>query len=93
MTMIVRTIYIAREGAFSFSPSDQSKPFRATISLDADNGKIELLLSPEVSAKVVDLIADEIVAAGRATAEAMTAEVLTVKALPAAEPALGGEHF
>ena len=42
-----------------------------------------MVLSPEMSQRVVALIADEIAAAGRATAEALTVEALGVTALPA----------
>lgn len=42
-----------------------------------------MLLSPEVSARVVELIAEEIAAAGRQVAQDLVAQVLTGVALPA----------
>jgi hypothetical protein len=40
-----------------------------------------------MSDRIVALVAEEVAAAGRATAEAMTADVLTVAALPKPEAA------
>ena len=85
--MFVSSITIRREGYYSFSKPDPSKPFQATIEVQGQNGKVELSLSNELSAKVVAIIADEVASAGRATAEAMTADVLSIKALPKAKEA------
>lgn len=84
--MFIGRVAIAREGyiGHGYGSPDASKPFRATIEVFGQNGKIEMNLSAELSAKIVAIVADEIVAAGRATAEAMTAEVMTVTALPSA---------
>lgn len=82
--MFVTAIRIARDGYCSgySTRADPSKPFRATVEVHGVSGKIELLLDADMSARIVAIIADEVCAASRATAEAMTAEVLT--ALPAA---------
>lgn len=82
--MFVRNIRISREGDYGYGPLDSSKPFRATIEVVGQSGKIELALSADMSARIMAIIADEIVVASRATAEAMTADILTVAALPAA---------
>jgi hypothetical protein len=83
--MIVRSISIRRVGDYGLygTPVNASKPFQATIEVQGENGKVELLLSPDMSASIVAIIADEVAAAGRATAEAMTAEVFNVVALAA----------
>jgi hypothetical protein len=81
--MIIRSVHIDRKGQYSFEPVNQSIPFIATIMLDGKSGKIELLLSEELSRRIMEVVADEVVAASRATAEAMTAEILDVAALPA----------
>ncbi len=82
--MFIHTIRIAREDYYSsYQTPDFSKPFQATIEVYGQNGKVELTLSPDLSRKVVEIIAEEVAAAGRATAEAMTAEALNVTALPA----------
>jgi len=84
--MFVTAIRIARDGYISGysrnSEADAAKPFRATVEVMGVHGKIELLLNADMSKRIVEVVADEVAAAGRATAEAMTAEVLT--ALPAA---------
>lgn len=87
--MFVTDISIHREGYFStYNKADPSKPFVAKVGVEGRHGKVELCLSAEMSARIVEIIADEIAAAGRATAEAMVASCLTVTAAPALE---GGE--
>ncbi len=83
--MIIRSINIGREGDYGYGAVDASKPFRATIAVIGQTGKVELSLSPDMSQKIVAIIAEEVAAAGRATAEAMVAEVFTVQALAAPE--------
>jgi hypothetical protein len=85
--VIVRSINIRRADDYGYGQVNASKPFQATVAVEGQTGKVELVLSPELSRSVVDLIAAEIVAASKATAEAMTAEVLNVVALPAPEAA------
>jgi hypothetical protein len=86
--MLVRSISIRREGdLYGYGNVDPSKPFRATIEVQGQHGKVELNLSPAMSERIVAIIADEVAAAGRATAEAMTAAVMNVVALPSPEAA------
>lgn len=86
--MFVTRIAVQREGYYgAYGKPDPSKPLRATIEVLGQHGKIELNLSPEMSDRIVGIIAEEVAAAGRATAEAMTADVLNVSALPAPEAA------
>lgn len=86
--MFVTRIAVQREGHYStYAKPDPSRPFRATIEVLGQHGKIALNLSPEMSDRIVGIIADEVAAAGRATAEAMTADVLNVSTLPAPEAA------
>jgi hypothetical protein len=82
--MFVNSISIRREGYYGGgygSRADQTKPFNATIEVQGQHGKVELTLSPDMSQRIVAIISEEVAAAGRATAEAMTASCLT--ALPA----------
>lgn len=81
--MFITRIMIQREG-YSDNPD---KPFIATVHVHGKLNKTELTLSPDMSARVVAVIADEIIAAGKAAAEAMVAETLTVAALPRPEAA------
>lgn len=74
--MFVTRISIARDGYYSYTKPDPTKPLRATVEVQGQTGKVELNLSPELSERVVAVIADEIAAAGRATAEALTASCL-----------------
>lgn len=89
--MYITTINIAREGFISplYSRADPTKPFVAKIGIQSQTGEMVLHLSPEVSGRVMALIADEVAAAGRAAAEAMTAECF-MTALPA-QPAAAAE--
>lgn len=83
--MFVTSISIRREGYYgsSYGRADPSKPFHATIELHGSSGKVELNIAPEMSQKIVELIADEVAEAGRETAKALTAQCLNVVALPA----------
>lgn len=82
--MFVNAISIRREGYYGYGSgrADPTKPLLATIEVQGQSGKVELILSPEMSQRIVAIIAEEVAAAGRATAEAMTADVLSVAALP-----------
>lgn len=83
--MFVRTISIRREDDYygAYGKVDPTKPFLAIIEVQGVSHKTELRLSAELSARIVEIIAEEVAAAGRATAEAMTADCLTATALPA----------
>lgn len=85
--MIITRISVTKDGysPYSYSKPKPDAPYQATIETLGSHGKVELSLSPELSRRVVEIIADEVAAAGRATAEAMVAEVLTGTALPAPE--------
>lgn len=86
--MNVRSINIRRDGdLYGYGKVDPTKPFRSTIEVEGQHGKVELNLSADLSRRIVEIIADEVAAAGRATAEAMTAEVFTVAALSPPEAA------
>lgn len=87
--MFITSINIAREGYYGagYGKPDFTKPFRTKIEVQGVSGKVELVLSEDLSRRVVEIIADEVISASRATAEAMTAEALNVTALAAPEPA------
>jgi hypothetical protein len=82
--MFVTSISIRRDGYYGggIGMTDPSKSFLATVEVHGQHGKVELVLDKAMSNRIVAIIADEVAAAGRATAEAMTAECLTAKALP-----------
>lgn len=87
--MIIGRIEISRQGYIGsgYGTPDASKPFLAKIEVFGTQSRTELLLSEELSRRVVEIVADEIAASGRATAEALVAEAMTVTALPAPEAA------
>jgi hypothetical protein len=85
--VILKSVNITREGDYGYGSVDPSKPFRATIAVSGTHGKVELLLSTELSRRIVEIVADEVANAGRATAEMMTAEAINGTALPAPETA------
>ena len=74
--MFVNSISIRRDGYLGYGKPDHSPPLKATIEVEGQHGKVELNLSADLSKRVVEIIADEIAAAGRATAEALTASCL-----------------
>jgi hypothetical protein len=76
--MFVRNISIMREGDYGYGAVNPTKPLLAKIKVEGQNGSVELNLSPDLSRRVVEIIAEEVAAAGRATAEAMTADILTL---------------
>ena len=82
--MFVRSINVSRDGDYGsiYDKVDASKPFIASIAVEGSHGEVKLRLSPELSQRIVGIIAEEVAAAGRATAEAMTADVLNVISLP-----------
>lgn len=74
--MFLAALSITREGYYSGShrSADPSKPLRAVVEIIGAQGKTELNLPPETSAKIIALIADELAASARAVAENMTAQ-------------------
>lgn len=91
--MILARLTVAREGYYGPGHRcDPSKPLRATVEVIGDNGKTELNLSPEVSARVVALIADELAAEARKVAEIMTASFINAVA-PSLTKAAQSEKF
>jgi hypothetical protein len=90
--MFVTSISVRRDGYFGsmYGKPDPSQPFVATIEVHGEHGKVELKLSPELSQRVVEIISDEVAAAGRATAEAMVAAVIATQAVRSIEDNSGG---
>lgn len=87
-TMFIGRVTIAREGyiGYQYEAPKVDKPFRATVEVHGNSNKTQLNLSPELSARIMAVIADEIVAAARATAEAMVADALTIQQPALAAP-------
>lgn len=83
--MFLNRLTVAREGYYAYGKPDPNKPLRATVEVIGDHGKTELNLGPEASDRIVAIIADELAKAARATAEAMTAEIINGQNLLAAE--------
>ena len=74
--MFITSIHIIRDGYYGYGKHDPSKPLRATVAVEGQHGKVEINLTPEASDKMVALIADELVAATKATAGLMTSSLL-----------------
>lgn len=83
--MFVTSVSMRRQGYYgaSYGKADPAKPFDITIEVNGQHGKIELNLRPELSERIIALIASEIAEAGRVTAEALTASFIA--AVPALE--------
>lgn len=77
--MFVASISIRREGYYGpgYGKPDLTKPLHATVEVHGAEGKVELNLSQELSERVVEVIADEVIKAAKATAEAMVASFNT----------------
>lgn len=84
--MYLKAISITREGWYpgAYHKADPSKPMRCTVEVEGPLGKTELNLPPEVSDRIVALIAEELAAEARKVAQAMTASFIdAMPALPA----------
>lgn len=77
--MFVAAISIRKQGYYVYGgKADATKPYEATIEVQGEHGKVELRLSPDLSQRVLEIIADEVAAAGKATAEAMVASFINL---------------
>lgn len=82
--MIIRAITVRRAGRYgAYGPTSEADPFEVAIEAVLPSGEIKLKLSPDLSQRVVELIADEVAEAGRRTAEAMVAQALQTQAIEA----------
>lgn len=86
--MRVRSLSMRREGDYgsAYGKVDYSKPFQTTIEMEGNGNELKLQIGPEVSEKIMALIADEVVKAGKIAAEALTFSAFVIDALPAPEP-------
>lgn len=75
--MHLKQLTIRRDGYYGYGKVDPTRPLACTIELEGDRGSVTLNLDPDMSKRVLDLVASEVAAAGRATAERMTAEVIS----------------
>lgn len=85
-SLVLQRVMISRKGLNSWETANPTAPFAATIEVRGASGKVELNLSEDLSRRIVEIVADEVAAAGRATAEAMVADAMLVSA--EAKPAL-----
>ncbi len=63
---------------------EHSKTFAGSVEFTGSYGKVELNLSDEIARRVLNLVADEMVASSREVAKMMTGEILDQVSLPAA---------
>lgn len=77
-TMVLQRVSITRAGYHGYGQVDPASPFSATIEVTGASGKVELNLSEGLSRRIVEIIADEVAAAGRATADIMVADAMIV---------------
>jgi len=77
-SMVLNRVMITRGGIHSWERVDPASPFKATIEVQGATGKVELNLGHELSRKIVEIVAEEVAAAGRATAEAMVADAMLI---------------
>lgn len=85
--MILKSITIYRRPANYSGSVTPSDPFDAMIQVEGQYGEVKLKLGAELCQRVVAIIADEIVNAGREVAQAMTAQALEITPAPQLETA------
>lgn len=80
--MHIRSVKITRKDHFGYAGEklNPSKPFVCAVETESENGKMELMLSPHLSERILEIIAEELAASARETAEAMVASVFTSSA-------------
>ena len=80
--MHIRSVHITRKGHYNYAGEklDVSQPFLCTVETQSAEGKMELVLSPHLSERILEIIAEELAASARETAEAMVASVFTSSA-------------
>ncbi len=85
--MFVTDIIIRKQGygEYEYGRKDPESPYVATIKVLGQHGKVELSLSPELSKRIMAVIADEVAEAGRVTAQMMVAEIVSGNALLTSE--------
>lgn len=76
--MNIKSINIHRSGFYGYGKVNPADPFIAKIEVESPFGEVRLNIGAERTKAIIALIADLIAEAGRETANAMTAEVLTV---------------
>lgn len=79
--MIVQRISISPRTYYS--PPSAENPMIAKITIKGQQNETELALDPEMSQRILAIVADEFAASARRIAENMVAEVITATALPA----------
>ncbi len=82
--MIIKSITIRRQGWASYARTKPDEPMLAQIEVESPHGEIKLNIDPERTKAVLALVADMVAEAGRETAKAMTAEVISGEKLLAA---------
>lgn len=80
--MNIKSIQIRRKDFWDSKPKG---PFVAQIEVAGPLGEVKLNIDEEMLKPIMAILADAITAAGRATAEAMTADVINGDHLLAAE--------
>ena len=75
--MIIKSISIRKAGYYSYGKPKGDEPFLAQIEVESPFGEVKLNIDAERTKAIVSLIADMIAEAGRQTADAMTAEVIS----------------
>ncbi len=81
--MMLETIYIARHYSGTH--------YTASANFKGEHGEVKLDLDNELSQRVLAVLADEIIKASKATAEAMTSKLIEQLKTPAIEDNSGSE--
>ena len=66
--------------------------YSATVEFEGSHGEVKLVLDERLSAKIIAVCADEIVASSKEVAEAMTANFIESQLVPAIEHQDGAEQ-
>jgi hypothetical protein len=71
----------------TYEPGYRPNAYKATIKYKGNYGEVTVNLTPDLTTKVMRVIADELVAASKEIANDLTKEIIEHAALPPAESA------
>lgn len=75
--MIIKSITIRRQGWAMYGKVKPTDPFLAQIEVESPFGEVKLNIDAERTKEILAVIADMVADAGRQTASALTAEVVS----------------
>jgi hypothetical protein len=75
--MLLKKLVITREPMYRIPQPDEDYHFICSITVEGDSGETTFKLDPEMSEKIIDLVAEQIVETTTRLAEQMTRSVFS----------------